>query len=251
MESSRGGRIQLYQYLYTHYSRLQFSRNVDRPVAIAGLENRLIRNLNIRGGFGVLDDETRGLLRRSLLWCRADGQLRLKKIDFSQASELCTTVPTPPSWSWMAYEGAIDYVVPPFNQVHWDERNVISPWSKSPRETWSYSGDSSIFPRSLNVLARGLDIEKAMDVLRDRSIVLDDPQLEFAKLGLECVILGRLSSLIRQEARGEWIYLVLLVRVNKIQCEYQGLTVYQRVGVGSVPGSMIYWDGDSNSGVIQ
>lgn len=239
----------LYQYLYTRYSHLQFSHSVDRPVAIAGLENRLIRDLNIRGGFGVLDDERHGLLRRSLLWRRAEGQLSLTKIDFRLANELRATVPTPPSWSWMAYEGPIEYMDLPFNQVHWDERSIVSPWSNSPLETWSYGGDRSTVPLGLNVLARRFDDEKRVSMFQEEIVMLDDPQV--TKLGLECVILGRLDGLVRQDSRDEQIYFVILVSVDNLQSEIQGLIVYHRVGVGSVPGRVICWDGEGTRGVLQ
>ena len=62
--------------------------------------------MEVRGGFGILDEgEMRGLLRRSLLWCRGPDSLtpKLSRIKFSADS-----VPVP-SWSWMAYTGGKDY----------------------------------------------------------------------------------------------------------------------------------------------
>jgi hypothetical protein len=48
------------------YSRLLFSRIEDRPIAIAGLEKRLIGAFGTQGGFGVFAAPD-GLLQRSLL----------------------------------------------------------------------------------------------------------------------------------------------------------------------------------------
>lgn len=248
MQSSRGGKIMLYQDLYTRYSRLQFSHNSDRPIAIAGLEKRLIHSHNIRGGFGVLDDENHGLLRRSLSWRRADSQVGLEKIDFSGVIGLSATVPKPPTWSWMAYNGAIEYMDLPFDQVDWEKQDIVSPWSTSPLETWSYSGDSSNFPLGLKVLARQFDGGKAADILEDATIVLDVPQVD--NLALECVILGSLKSP-DHRSRDERIHFVLLVTIEEPQGHHRGLRIYNRAGVGSMPGRLICFNGEGSWGEIQ
>ncbi|KAI3392588.1 hypothetical protein diail_5462, partial [Diaporthe ilicicola] len=46
-------KIRVYEDLYRQYTRLEFTRNTDRPIAIAGLEKRLIRDLKAQGGLGV------------------------------------------------------------------------------------------------------------------------------------------------------------------------------------------------------
>lgn len=249
MQASRGGKIMLYQDLYSRYSRLQFSHIYDRPVAIAGMEHRLIRDLNIRGGFGVLDDERHGLLRRSLLWRRAEGQLSLEKIDFSNASSFGSTLSKPPSWSWMAYEGAIDYIHPPFDEVDWETEEVVSPWSSSPLETWSYSGDGSIAPIGLRVVARKFHAPSLSTLSEDVTIVLDDPRVE--QLELYCVNLGRLKSSATEEALNARHHLVMFVSMCGLHNEVNGSRIYRRAGVGSVPGNLICWEGQGNRGEIR
>src|SRR5215469_7798924 len=76
--STNGGRIRLYESLYKQYSRLQFSRDYDRPIAIAGLEQRLIRAFDTQGGYGVFER----YFGRSLLWQRDSDVARMEKIDF-------------------------------------------------------------------------------------------------------------------------------------------------------------------------
>ncbi|KAI0476359.1 heterokaryon incompatibility protein-domain-containing protein [Xylariaceae sp. FL0804] len=147
MDSSRGSKIELYQDLYRRYSTLAFSRVEDRPVAIAGLEKRLVGACGNRGGYGVFDDGARGgLLHRSLLWHRSPREASLSRIAFFDPSSgdqsqgqdhpdhdhhhRGRSSVVVPSWSWMAYRGAIDYLRPPFNGVEWEP--VGSPWSPYP-----------------------------------------------------------------------------------------------------------------------
>lgn len=249
MKSSRGGKIILYQDLYTRYSRLQFSRDQDRPVAIAGLEKRLIHSLNIKGGFGVLDDKGNGLLRRSLLWHRAADQPRLEKITFHQAPGLASTVPNPPTWSWMAYKGAIEYLDLPFDQIEWEERELVSPWLSSAMRTWSYSRDSSVGPLGLRVFTRRFDVEKALATGDGARMMLDTPGA-VDELALECVVLGRQKSP-GQESWKDKFHFVLLVTFEALQDELHGPWVYKRAGAGYMPGSFIRWDREGNWGEVR
>ncbi|KAJ3578871.1 hypothetical protein NPX13_g1697 [Xylaria arbuscula] len=102
-DSSKGGRIRLYELLYKQYSRLQFTRIYDRPLAIAGLEQRLIRAFDTQGGYGVF---TR-YFGRGLLWQRdvTMAPQVMKPIQFPKSQKYQV-----PSWSWMAYEGAISFM---------------------------------------------------------------------------------------------------------------------------------------------
>ncbi|KKY39056.1 putative tol-like protein [Diaporthe ampelina] len=54
--TTRGEKIRVYENIYRQYTRLQFTHISDRPIAIAGLEKRLIRDLRAEGGYGVFDD---------------------------------------------------------------------------------------------------------------------------------------------------------------------------------------------------
>ncbi|KAK4171880.1 hypothetical protein QBC36DRAFT_364920 [Triangularia setosa] len=49
-DSDRGERIRFFEDLYRQYSRLNFTRLIDRPVAIAELEQRMINDLKAKGG---------------------------------------------------------------------------------------------------------------------------------------------------------------------------------------------------------
>ncbi|KAK1445457.1 TOL [Colletotrichum cuscutae] len=67
----RGMKIELYQDLYQKYSGLALSSIGDRPVAIRGLEARLIRTFRTVGSHGVFDT----FLHRCLLWKKASRSL--------------------------------------------------------------------------------------------------------------------------------------------------------------------------------
>lgn len=86
-----------FEEVFTHYTRLSITYATDRPHAIAGLEQKLSHFYNTNSTHGIVH----GCLQRSLFWNRA-GKERLTLTQFSDT-------PTPPSWSWMAYQGQIQY----------------------------------------------------------------------------------------------------------------------------------------------
>ncbi|RSL92037.1 hypothetical protein CEP52_014033 [Fusarium oligoseptatum] len=113
----KGLKIEFFQDLYVRYSKLALSFASDRPIAIRGLENRLLSTFKTTGGYGLIDR----YLHRSLLWkC---GGKTLKRIASTRGEAV-------PSWSWMAYDGAIDYVSAPGGKVSWFS-NIKSPFFSS------------------------------------------------------------------------------------------------------------------------
>ena len=111
-------RIELFEDLYERYSRLSLSYPSDRPIAIKGLEIRLMDTFNTFGGFGILNK----YLHRCLLWQRAGKTL--KRIQsFCRDNQV-------PSWSWMSYDGPISYMIVPFGQASWSE-DILSPFAKA------------------------------------------------------------------------------------------------------------------------
>ncbi|KAI3390842.1 hypothetical protein diail_8545 [Diaporthe ilicicola] len=238
MRSTHGGKIRLFQDLYSKYSRLELSYDADRPVAIAGIEKHLISSFDVRGGFGVLDDGHRGLLWRSLLWQRAQDPANvLKRIEFEKLKGVAIAIIPPPSWSWMAHKGSIDYLDLPFNEVEWEEDDIRSRWSGGTRKSWSYSGDYSTCPLELTVHGRSFDLQAAR-VSESASIVLDDPGRtdELAPF-LKCVVLGRLKGQ-EKESRNARTHYVLLVTLAAPQ-DGRSTSTYNRVGVGYMPGALI------------
>lgn len=247
IEANRGGKIGLYQDLYVRYSRLGFSHYEDRPVAIAGLEKRLISSLGLRGGFGMLDDNWPGLLRRSLLWRRAQDEESLGLITFNRNGDRASKATPPPTWSWMAYKGAIEYLDPPFDQVEWETKEIISPWATNAFSTWSYSSDISAERRKLRVVARSFDVAAA--AIDDTSdLIMDTPSsTQVAGSALKCVILGRLRNE-SEEALGGRRHFVMLVKPTGPQAN--GPHTYLRAGVGFMPESVIYFNETGVVGLV-
>lgn len=221
--TTRGERIVFYQDLYKNYSRLDFTRNEDRPIAISGLERRLIRDLRAQGGFGVFDDG-QSLLQRTLLWQRGKDQVTLRRISFPPERKV--TVPT---WSWTAYEGGIDFLDLPLGGVDW-EKDVHSPWIPDTAEGYHTTDrDGSV---ELSARARAFDVR-----VRDRQaganefmIVYDSPQTEGKPL--KCVVMGRRRSSGGKPEQARHYVLFVAPKEGSNH-------VYERVGVGFMPGDFL------------
>ncbi|KAK4104408.1 hypothetical protein N658DRAFT_419247 [Parathielavia hyrcaniae] len=212
MDARQGEKILRCQDLFKRYSRLALTNTYDRPLAIDGLQSRILSALSSSGGFGVLDegDRKRGLLRRSLLWYRDPGTPRLQRIVFPAHRAISAV----PSWSWMAYTGGIDYITPDFNHVEWAD--VQSPWS---------GGSDPAGNNALVAEANEYDASRAK--LGEAMLIFDIP--EQASPTGTCVVLGKhKGSLLRSY--------VLLVR-EKGHRDQDGRKIFERVGAGYLPPS--------------
>ncbi|KAI1421302.1 heterokaryon incompatibility protein-domain-containing protein [Xylaria sp. FL1777] len=231
-DSSKGGRIRLYEHLYKQYSSLQFTRIHDRPLAIAGLEQRLIRAFDTQGGYGVF---TR-YFGRGLLWQRdvASAPAGMKPIKFPKSQKYQV-----PSWSWMAYEGAITFMDLPFGEISWEDKEIHSPWStrtpfltsssrsiNSSNTTWYTTSTKERI--DLTVIAR--DFSASLDT----HIIYDSGEAPKNRV-VKCVIVGRRKTKVRID--DEQIHYVLVV------AQKGGAGIYERIGVGSLPGSSITLEG--------
>ncbi|KAJ4390805.1 hypothetical protein N0V93_004403 [Gnomoniopsis smithogilvyi] len=222
----RAEKILHFQKLYQDYSRLGLSNPTDRPLAIGGLQERILNALNARGGFGVLDEETpergghssgRGLLRRSLLWCRGTDEAALRAINFLSDHALHKV----PSWSWMAYEGGIDYLSPEFGQVDWTR--VVSPWFPEVK-----AGSTTLSMEAQDYHSNGCPKGQCRVVLD-----VGDPDGNSQIAPGMCVILGidkpGVESMLSSGTSGK--HYVLALR-QKVEQDSSGGPVYQRVGAG-------------------
>jgi hypothetical protein len=230
IQSTRGGKIRLYQDLYIQYSRLNFTRISDRAIAIAGLEKRLIHDLKTYGGFGVLDDGL-GLLHRSLLWQRGSEESTMDRIVFPADRQMMMI----PTWSWMAYKGGIDYLDLPFDGVDWDEQ-IRSPWNPGSREVWHTGDQAGIV--ELSAIARDFDFTGTTGP--ESKLIYDIPgRSSGPSQSVKCVVVGRLKNS-GQNERNKMHY-VLLVSPISSQVT-RGGQVCERVGVGQVLGRWIKLD---------
>ncbi|KAL1596698.1 hypothetical protein SLS59_007728 [Nothophoma quercina] len=230
--NSRALQIAYYQDLYKLYSRLQFSRDEDRPFAIAGLEKRLRQAFGTKGGFGVFDDGDkleRGLFHRSILWRRGDEkefENGLEQIDFLKRGLQV------PSWSWMAYKGGIDYTTPEGGTAEWETDDIAEPWTRGFRSATTSAPQDGVIAipavvRNFRVgNRRPDDVRLYYDAGKTKG---SDGQRA------QCVVVAK-DKRIRFE--GLKRHYVLLV-TPKIADSGRGRKVYERVGAGYMLGKHI------------
>ncbi len=180
-------------------------------MGILGLEQRLARTFETEGEHGVL----KRYLQRSLLW-RRDGSTPLHPITYPDGRSV-------PSWSWMAYEGAIAYVEAPFGGVDWNE-DIALPFESG---LYHHSARMRLGRPALEIFALARDINIGIDadqilkrMILDEAVV-DDPT------HLRCVVLGADKT----GEKTEKTHYVLIIKTTS-----SGLSDgrYKRVGVGSL-----------------
>ena len=225
LSASKGEHIVRYQNLFAQYSRLGLTRPSDRPYAIDGLQTRLLRAFRTtEGGFGLIDEgpAQRGHLRRSLLWQRGEEVERLEPIDFSG-----TTGVRPPSWSWMAYTGGIDYLEPEFNKTVW--KHLASPWT---RPGWSGAPTRRLLESQGGGGGGGFTLEGMAQkfnrmLLREpgEALLVFDRREEVDNPSLRCVVLGVVGE---GNSADETGYVLVVKPLN----ENDKLGCWVRVGAG-------------------
>ncbi|KAI8623798.1 HET-domain-containing protein [Xylariaceae sp. FL1651] len=215
----RDGRIVLFQTLYAMYSQLAFTEPTDRSMGILGLERRLARTLESKGDYGILQR----YLQRSLLWER-EGKGKLTPIMYSD--DRCV-----PSWSWMAYTGAIKYIAAPFDGVDWNNEDMRIDFDTGPLRTSTRNRAGASKPE-ITAMARRINFDGGIaDVLKRMSldeITADD------LASLRCVVLGvdKPDGLSEEERK----HYVMIIKPAS-----SGLVdgVYTRAGVASLLGSHV------------
>ncbi|KAI1383464.1 HET-domain-containing protein [Hypoxylon trugodes] len=174
-----GMRIKFFQCLYSRYSTLDFSHEVDRSVAMFGIERRLAKTYGVPG-YGILGGN---YLYQSLLWQAMDANKPLRKINYKDGNK-------PPSWSWMAVTGPIKYMDAPKDTMVWDYT------IKSPLKDQSVRADIANLPlkdpliSDFMVQARDIKLSKEIDT---QCFIYDRPEYKDNKLveeKLKCVIIG-------------------------------------------------------------
>ncbi|KEY69073.1 hypothetical protein S7711_09576 [Stachybotrys chartarum IBT 7711] len=232
--SRRGEKILFYEDLYRQYSRLDFTRETDRAVAILGIEERLIRDLGARGGFGVFDDG-RSLLQHGLLWKRGKEFDTLTKVGYDPNRIV-------PSWSWMAYKEGIDFLDLPLGDVKWLPHEIISPWADLPTNGSTVKGSTDAARRMREISIRAREFQAKGEVKNgdERSIFYDSPDPNAPdNEDLRCVLMGRIKNTSKLDK--ELIHCVLFVR-PQARLTQSGTEIYERVGVGFLSGKFIDLD---------
>jgi hypothetical protein len=89
-------------------------------VGIQGLMDRLTTTFKTRSHAGIFEE----FWGRGLLWQRAQDEPSLTWIPPGKHKKKL-----PPSWSWMAVHGSIDFLNPPGGEVQWN-KHVVLPFPK-------------------------------------------------------------------------------------------------------------------------
>ncbi|KAF9735146.1 hypothetical protein PMIN03_007382 [Paraphaeosphaeria minitans] len=241
---SRALKISYFQDLYKTYSRLSFTRDDDRPFALAGIEKRLQVAYSTRGGYGIFDDgPDGGLFHRSLLWKRSDeekdsseeptehkrGAMRLINFPFERNILV-------PSWSWMAYTGGIEYTDPPWRSADWEKDEISPPWTRKDDGTQGAQSAPHHLDMALKAVVR--DFNLAGRSKEEVFLTYDVERTASDGQRTQCVIVAR--SRMETSVRDKTHY-VLLVAAERMALK-RGEKVYKRVGAGFMPGKYIAQD---------
>jgi hypothetical protein len=227
---SKSAQIELFQSLFADYSQLDLTYATDRSVAIESLAKALAKALETNVCYGIFEC----FLHRSLLWQPA--QNTLKQIKYDKKA--------PPSWSWMAYHGQIQYLPITYEDVEWDDSVRLVEVKAS--DSASPEGDGYV----LKARARRLRNCK----VKPEGAILDKEDNEVGQLYFDtepgnvlpevhCAILGREETVAKD---GNRKYYVLFVK-----CATQpGDPKFRRVGTGSIQQRFILFDGQDDTAQI-
>ncbi|KAK5626679.1 hypothetical protein RRF57_002394 [Xylaria bambusicola] len=195
--------LEFLQSLLEDYTRRGISIQTDRAVAISGLTTRIGEALRSSIHHGIIE----WYLHRTLLWQRSSGQ-KMERIDYGPSKV--------PSWSWMAYKGAIEFVPDKFGDLRLIKNLVF---------------DAQILTATVWELTdRSMKIEADGDVMQCQLVDLQglkkgwisfDEEAELTMLP-DVVVVARRETAETDNCR----YYVLFVRFKESQ------DVYERIGMG-------------------
>ncbi|GKT51649.1 uncharacterized protein ColSpa_11830 [Colletotrichum spaethianum] len=146
----------------------------------------------------------------------------MKRINFSPQQRHQLRSFRVPSWSWMAYEGAITFMELPFDAVLWERDEIRSPWWP-PRDASNSSW--------LSISSNGGRIEltgtaRDFDLVRGDQRIFYDGLSRPQDLTVKCVTVGRRKSEAATDAMSQQ-YFVLVVAQKS---HSEDGAVYERVG---------------------
>lgn len=217
----------LLESLFADYSNLGLTYPTDRPVAIDSLARALASALNTNVRYGIFEH----FLHRSLLW--QPQNIPLRQITYAAGK-------APPSWSWMAYHGQIQYLQNlEYGGVEWDS---------SVRLVKAKAGDEATSPEN-NSYVLEARVKRLQDCkIKPKGVIYDkednevgylyfDTQLKNVLPEVRCAIMGRETGAEDRKRK----YHVLFVT---------GRGKFERVGMGSIQQRFILFDGQGDTAQI-
>lgn len=194
----------IFQAVFQTYSRLELTKETDKPTAISGMGHRLADALQSDYSFGVFTSP--GHLHRSLLWRRA-GPTLLRRID-----ENCLEVPT---WSWTSIHGAIDYLQVESKEVQWNPKISLKPTTQIGRAAWE-----------LTAPVRDFAID---NIWNEQNVLVLDRQHTANIRELKCAVIGESAPSSHQE-QDNICYVLVISKVKTAE----GVTEYKRDGIACI-----------------
>jgi len=189
-------------FLSESYSKRGLTVETDRCVAISGLEARIADTLGCESRYGIFQR----YLHRNLLWQPSDK--KMKRIEYKSQNV--------PSWSWMAYNGGIQFMDIPSGKVDWIDNLRLNQKCESALIT-----DVGKF-RNCTMKPDG-DHYAVLNLFRRKRGWIRYNVEDRKKLRKEqCVVVGRTAKTSVEE------YYILVVVPTGVDGEYR------RVGVGMI-----------------
>jgi len=180
-------------------------------------------------------DDGQSLLRRSLLWQRGKSET-LRKITFPPERNIAV-----PTWSWMAYEGGIDFLELPLGGVNWQKDEVHSPWNITAPEVYHTTDQTGSI--ELSAIARKFEEQGTQG--KESMVVYDIPENE--RQALRCVVMGKRKAKEKEKVALENARHYVLF----IAPQPGAPKIYERVGVGYMPGKFIELNAPGPSGLVK
>ena len=197
--------MEFIHFLFEDYSKRDLSEKTDRVVATSGLEARIAGALRCQSRYGIFQQ----YLHRNLLWQTSDN--KMERIVYKTQNV--------PSWSWMAYNGGIQFMDIPSGKVDWinnlrfDERHELALITNVGefRDCTMEPDGKHYAILDFGRTKRGwiqYDVEEDKDLFKER-----------------CVVAGKKSGWNRLDVKE---YYILVIRPTSVDGEYK------RVGVGLI-----------------
>ncbi|KAF7503416.1 hypothetical protein GJ744_003899 [Endocarpon pusillum] len=208
--------IEFVQFFFKKYSRCGLSYESDRSTAISGLVKRIEGALKTEARYGVFGC----FLSRLLLWKRSN-EKKTAPIIYPGGKE-------PPSWSWMAYYGGIDFISTPRFEV---------PNFEGLRFDTDKEAIISKIRQFKNCRLEQQEKEHAIFADQERvGSLWFDMAADIESKSIHCVIIG-----MRDDAKEDpkKTYYILVVRGN------QQKNGYERLGVGEVEALYVSMESDT------
>ncbi len=137
----------------------------------------------------------------------------------------------PPSWSWMAFEGAISFLEPWGGEVDWNEVGVELPFAHRTQSSWL---KTSHLPDSNAIHSQAFDLAHVANSMMSEAYLSYDGGKALPTTMTKCVIVGSEQGHMKDPV--ERRHYIMLIS-NSTQTN--GATSYERVGVGYLLGRFI------------